>query len=41
MTSLVLGADIDPVNIQTQFIFDAYPVSSLVAVLTSINAGIP
>lgn len=41
MTSLVLGADIDPVKIQTQFIFDAYPVSSLVAVLTSINAGIP
>jgi hypothetical protein len=41
MTPLVLGADIDPVKIQTQFIFDAYPASGLVAILTSINAGIP
>jgi hypothetical protein len=41
MTPLLLGADIDPVKIQTQFIFDAYPVSSLVEILISINAGIP
>ena len=40
MTPLVLGADIDPVRGQTRFVFDAYPQGGLVAILSSLNAGI-